>query len=200
MRKFTLVLMSLVVALSLMLSACGTSATPTPKLSADDLVSTLTAMPTNTLAPSSTLVPTSTLLPPTNTPIPSPTSVRDTGMQLNTAADIRVLFSKVNGWVSGGEGQWVAGAQGTLRNDLILKDLPEWATFEFDCVQYHTLAGVIVIKKVCPSATVSYSEVIPANSFGTMWLNWSVVLKGDKLPEGFLNKPCVCPSGDCRKP
>ncbi len=197
MRKITFV-MFLVVVVSFVLVACG-SAAPT-NLSAEDLVATLTAMPTNTLSPTSTSVPTSTPLPPTNTPLPSPTSVRDTGMQLNTAADIRVLFVKVNGWVSGGEGQWVAGAQGALRNDLILKDLPEGATFEFECVQYHTLGGSIVIKKVCPNATISYSEVIPAGSVGTMWLDWAVMRNGDRLDEDFLNEPCACPSGDCRKP
>lgn len=197
MRKLTFVLSMLVVA-SLVLAACLPGQT-SPQ-TREELEALLTSMPANTATATSTPLPTNTPLPPTNTPLPSPTSVRDTGMQLNTAADIRVLFNKVSGWVSGGEGQWVAGAQGALRNDLILKDLPEGATFEFECVQYHTLSGVIVIKKVCPNATISYSEVIPAGSVGTMWLDWAVALNGDKLKEGFLNKPCACPSGDCRLP
>ncbi len=193
MRKF-LFFVSLFAVMSFVLVACGGNQPSTSPLSAEDLVATLTAYPTNTS------VPTSTPLPPTNTPLPTATSVRDTGMQLNTAADIRVLFVKVNGWVSGGEGQWVAGAQGSLRNDLILKDLPEGATFEFECVQYHTLGGTVVVKKVCQGATISYSEIIPAGSVGTMWLDWSIAREGDQLKEGFINKPCVCQSGDCRKP
>lgn len=196
MRKF-LFIVSLLAVTSLALVACGGNQPSTSPLSAEDLVATLTAMPTNTPLPTATIVPTRTPLP-TATLVPS---VLDEGMPLRTAEDLRTLFDKVNGWVSGGEGKWVAGAQGALAKDLVLKDLPEGATFEFQCVQYHTLDSVVVIKKVCPGATISFSETIPAGSIGTMWLNWPVQgSENETWKEGFLNKPCPCANGDCRKP
>lgn len=219
MRKLFVVL-SVLAMLSLVLSACGTQApagtvnseatsvaatvqalvpaTPTPNVIATSVAATVQALtPTAavTETPSATLTPTNapTL---TNTPTAMPVALR-----MRTAEDVREFFSDIEGWVSGGDaGQWVAGAQGTLAEDLELKSMPEGMTFEFECVQYYNLGGKLYTKKVCDDAVIRFSEVIPEGSVGTVWLEWPV--KGsanEKWEEGFVNKPCECADGDCRK-
>lgn len=167
-------------------------ATPTPNVIATSVAATVQALtPTAVVSetPLATTMPTAT-----STALP-------VALRMRTAEDVRIFFSNIEGWVSGGDaGQWVAGAQGALAEDLKLKEMPEGMTFEFECVQYYNVAGKLEIKKVCENAVIRYSEVIPSGSFGTVWLEWAV--KGsaaEKWEEGFVNKPCECSDGDCRK-
>lgn len=147
--------------------------------------------------------PTLTLTPEEETPVPTftPTATPVAFLQLKTAEDVRVFFTDIEGWVSGGDaGQWTAGAQGVLAKDLILRNMPEGMVFEFECVQYSNLGNELISKKVCPDAEIRFSEVIPAGAFGTLWLEWAVQGSDDELwKEGFVNKPCICPDGDCRE-
>lgn len=149
------------------------------------------------------VVLTPTLMPatPTLTATPAPTATPVVFLRLKTAEDVRVFFTDIEGWVSGGDaGQWTAGAQGVLAKDLILRNMPEGMIFEFECVQYSNLGDELISKKVCSDATIRFSEVIPAGAFGTLWLEWAVQGSDDELwQEGFVNKPCICPDGDCRE-
>jgi hypothetical protein len=218
MRKMS-GLIFLVLAAAAMLAACSgipTAATPnaatsiaatiqvlvpptaTPDIIAEGVQTTIQAMtPSASAVTEEAVVETQAATPePTNTIVPT-TQVEL--LQLKTAEDVREFFSSIEGWVSGGDaGQWTAGAQGVLAKDLILRNMPEGMIFEFECVQYSTFSGRIQTKKVCADATVRFSEVIPAGSFGTLWLEWAVQGSEESWEEGFVNKPCICADGDCR--
>jgi hypothetical protein len=180
MRKM-FALVSLLVLLGLVLSACGATA-PTTTVPTATLTATATSAPTNT--------PT-----PTFTPTPA-------GPQLRTATDVRA-FGRVIGWVTGGEkGEFVQGAQIALKSAFALKTLPEGDVLEFECVQYIVINGEVSAKPVCPGALVRFGtdSMVPADSILTLWLSHPVVgSETEKWDEGFLNKPCICADGDCRK-
>ncbi len=162
-----------------MLAACGTAAPTTAPATQTPYVIVVTA---TTQA---------------ETPVPTPASP-----QLRTATDMRA-FGRVIGWVTGGEkGEFVQGAQIALKSAFALKTLPEGDVLEFECVHYVVINGEVSAKPVCPGALVRFGtdSMVPADSILTLWLSHPVVgSETEKWDEGFLNKPCICPDGDCRK-
>lgn len=192
---------------SLLLASCQTqtpvlTSTPDPTLAAASVNAVANQALTQTaqaVLPSAT----PTLMPATPTltaPTMTPTATQVALLQLKTAKDVRDFFqTKTLKWVAGGEGLWVAGAQGSLVNELTFADMPEGMTLEVQCIQYHNLDGELVIKKVCADAETRFSKTIPANTVVTAWLEW--VIEGsenESWPEGFTDKPCKCADGDCR--
>lgn len=148
-------------------------------------------------------------VPPTSTLTPNGDALMGTveavatasGPQLRTAEDIRAL-GKVLGWVTGGEsGEFVAGAQLELKNDVPLLDiLQDGVVYEFQCVQYFVINGE-VHTKVCDGGLVRFDteSMLPKGAVGTLWLPWAVQGSAtEEWLEGFFNKPCACSDGDCR--
>jgi hypothetical protein len=210
MRKF---LLPLFLIAAIFIAACGptAAATPTaPVVNNDDAMNTLVANAVQTAFAATAKVeegqaeepaPTETpALPATGTPLPTDTPA-PVGPQLRTAEDIRAL-GKVLGWVTGGNGEFVAGAQLELKHDVPLLDiLQDGVVYEFQCVHYLQINGEVHAKPVCEGGLVRFSStsVLPKGAIGTLWLPWAVQgSPTEEWAEGFLNAPCLCADGDCR--
>lgn len=212
MKKFLLFVIVIVLASLLAGCSVGTTSTPGPTALAaanQAFEQTATAQAeANRLVIQQAVAATQTAMAPTLMPATptltaltmTPTATTVALLQLKTAEDVRAFFqAKTLKWVAGGEGLWVAGAQGSLVNELTFADMPEGMTLEAQCIQYHNLDGELVIKKVCADAETRFSKTIPANTVVTAWLEW--VIEGsenESWPEGFIDKPCKCADGDCR--
>lgn len=171
--------------------ACSTLSTaPASTPSGEEMMGTVEAYFTSTAAAANnqTATPVSTLAP-------------QSAAGIRTAEEMRSL-GRVTGWVTGGDGQYVAGAQLELKNDTPLLDiLQDGTVYEFQCVHYLAINGEVHAKPVCEDGLVRFdtNSVLPKGAIGTIWLPWAV--KGDsteKWEEGFLNAPCACADGDCR--
>ena len=141
-------------------------------------------------------------LPSETPPAPEITEEVVEALELKTAADMRDL-GRVIGWVTGGnEGQYVAGAQLEMKNDVPLLDiLQDGVVYEFQCVHYLQINGEVHSKPVCEGGLVRFGteSVLFKGTIGTIWLPMAVQSDAtEEWLEGFLNEPCECADGDCR--
>ena len=137
---------------------------------------------------------------PASTPTVISTEVVEV-FELKTAADIRA-FGKVIGWVTGGsEGQFVQGAQVSLKEDWALNTLPFGYVFEYECVHYTVINGEVHATPVCDGGLVRMGTdtIVPKGTVGTLWAPNAITAPlTEEWKEGFLDEPCLCADGDCR--
>lgn len=122
-------------------------------------------------------------------------------LELKTAADIRA-FGRVIGWVTGGsEGQFVQGAQVSLKKDWALNTLPSGYVFEYECVHYVVINDEVHASPVCDGGLVRMDTdtIISKGTVGTLWAPNAITAPlTEEWEEGFLDEPCLCADGDCR--
>ena len=120
---------------------------------------------------------------------------------LKTAADIRA-FGKVIGWVTGGsQGQFVQGAQVSIKEDWVLNTLPSGYVFEYECVHYVVINDEVHAIPVCDGGLIRMDTdtIVPKGTIGTLWAPNAITAPlTEEWEEGFLDEPCLCADGDCR--